>query len=339
MASIDNLYSAYKKAQTNNRWDIYRLEHEEGYVEDIIENLHNDLINDTFTPDQYRRFTVFNGIKMRNVDEPSYRDRILHRAIVDSVQKLFERTFIGTSYAVTRGKGQHRAVKKIQEYLRAIGNEQEVYVYQGDVRHYYESIVHGILFFEIKRIVRDKRLLNIWWKIISGYNNGMSENVGIPIGAVISQLSANIYLNKFDHYVKEKLFCKYYVRYMDDFVIIDCDKKKLHGIVELVTDFLNTELSLKLNSNSKLYNSKQGIDFCGYRIFADRTRPRKRNLRRAKNRLKAYVYKYQNELCSLEDVDSRLQSFFGMMQHANARRSYYSIAKIVKPIDYLAKRI
>ena len=341
IVNLNYLYESLTRAQTNNRWDIDLLEMKEGYIEDIIENLYSDLKNMTYQPDSYRKYTVFNGIKMRTIDEPSYRDRILHRAIVDKVYKLFENKFIGTSYAVTKRKGQHRAKNKVLEYIKTVHRlfGENIYVWQADVYHYYESINHEILFNEIKRTIRDKKLLIIWKKIIDGYHNEKNEYTGIPIGAVISQLSANIYLNVLDHYVKEVLHCKFYVRYMDDFVIINQDKEWLKDIQIKVSTFLKERLKLSLNNRSKLFHAKQGIDFCGYRIFCNRVLPRKKNVKAAKKRLIKFKKLYLSGKATVEELDSRLQSFYGMMKHATAKRSYYSVASILSDIDRVKDRI
>lgn len=341
IVDLDYLYESLNKAQTNNRWDIDLLEAKEGYVEDIIEGLYHDLKEMAYKPDSYRKYTVFNGVKMRTIDEPSYRDRILHRAIVDKVYKLFENKFIGTSYAVTRRKGQHRAKNKVLEYIKTVhrlfGNI--IYVWQADIYHYYESINHEILFNEIKRTIRDKKLLIIWKRIIDSYHSDRKDDIGIPIGAVISQLSANIYLNVLDHYVKETLRCKFYVRYMDDFVIISHDKEWLKDVQTKVTAFLKEKLELDLNSRSKFFQAKQGIDFCGYRIFYNKVLPRKKNVKSAKKRLIKFKKLYFLGKASIEELDSRLQSFYGMMKHATARRSYYSVASVLSDIDKIRDRI
>lgn len=340
IVSLENLYISFERAQTNNRWDIERLEALEGPVENVIDKLHRDLANGRWIPDRYRRFTVFNGVKMRNVDEPSYRDRILHRAIVDRVHGLFENKFIGTSYAVTREKGQHRAVKKVKHYVqRELRNVESVYVFQGDVHHYYESIRHDILLEQIRHTIRDKKLIAVWKSIIDGYHNDYSEEIGIPIGAVVSQLSANIYLNPFDHYVKEKLRCKYYARYMDDFVVIETDKRRLRNKVEHMEEYLKHVLKLELNERSKLYSVVQGIDFCGFRIFKNRVLPRKKNVRAAKARLKRYNEMYRRGEAEFDDVDARIQSYRGMMKYSDARRTYYSTVKIFRDLPEFRERI
>ena len=328
--SLERLYWAHKQVQKGKRRNdvaAYARDH----VEEIIDNLHNDLVNMTFQPDPYRRFLTRKEVKRRKIDEPSFRDRILHHSIVESVRPCFEPKFIFDSYAVTPGKGQHKAVFRVQEFIRrAYKQGDEVYVIQGDIHHYYESIHHDILFAEIQRTIRDKRLLTIWQRIIEGYHAEGTPGVGIPIGAVTSQLSANIYLNPLDHFVKECAGWRYYVRYMDDFILISNDKQKLWAMLDDIVWFIDTQLRLKLNPKTRLFKASQGVDFAGYRIFKNYLLPRKRNVLAARRRFKMLSHKYRRGLIDDEYVRQRVQSFKGYMSHCKGFMTTQSTLKYLK---------
>lgn len=221
ICSLENLYAAYNDAKRGKRFKSEILD--AGFhIEETIHNLRQELLNLTWQPQPYREFLLKSEVKRRIIHAPTFRDRIVHHAIVRIVKPMFEKKFIFDSYAVTVGKGQIKAVKRVQKFLRSGDN----YVLQCDISKYYPSINHEILFSQIQRTIRDKRLLEIWRRLIEGFENGL------PIGAYTSQLSANIYLNVLDHFVKECMQWKKYLRYMDDFILIGEDKKQLWNALD-----------------------------------------------------------------------------------------------------------
>ena len=168
---------------------------------------------------------------------------------------------------------------------------------------------------EIQRTIRDKKVFEIWRRIIESFS------AGLPIGAYTSQLSANIYLNVLDHFVKECLQWKYYLRYMDDFILIGNDKAQLWESLEDVRWLLDTKLKLKLNNRTKIFKACQGVDFAGYRTFSNKILPRKRNVKAARHRLKKFVGK---------ELASRVASFLGYMKHCDGYRTTFSTLQKIK---------
>ena len=179
-----------------------------------------------------------------------------------------------------------------------------------------------------KDIIRDKRLLEIWCRIIEGFHG--DTGVGLPIGAYTSQLSANIYLNVLDHFVKDCMGWRYYLRYMDDFLLIGNDKHELRHALADIKWLLDTELRLQLNDKTKIFSSKQGIDFAGYRIFNDYLLPRKRNVKAARIRFRTLSKDFQDGKISMRDASSRVQSFLGYMKHCNGTRTTTSTLEYLK---------
>ena len=298
------------------------------HIEEMIEKLHADLSDMTWEPDKYSEFITKKEVKRRVINAPSFRDRILHHAIIREVLELFVPKFIYHSYAVTPGKGQHKAVFAAQRFMRAASMKGQTYVLQCDIRHYYESIRHDVLLTQISRTIRDKRLLGIWCRIIEGFHGG--TGVGLPIGAYTSQLSANIYLNVLDHFVKDCMGWRYYLRYMDDFLLIGNDKHELRHALADIKWLLDTELRLQLNDKTKIFSSKQGVDFAGYRIFNDYLLPRKRNVKAARIRFRTLSKDFQDGKISMRDASSRVQSFLGYMKHCNGTRTTTSTLEYLK---------
>lgn len=169
---------------------------------------------------------------------------------------------------------------------------------------------------EISRTIKDKRLLEAWGLVIDRFNEDTGK--GIPIGALTSQLAANIYLNPFDHFVKECMRAHFYVRYMDDFVIISNDKKELRKNLDDIRWFLETQLKLELNPKTRIYQASQGVDFCGYRTWSTHILPRKRNIKAAKKRFQRLSRKFRRGEIRVEDARQSVASFLGYCKHCNA---------------------
>jgi hypothetical protein len=159
--------------------------------------------------------------------------------------------------------------------------------------------------------------------IIDSHDSGESGK-GIPIGALTSQLFANVYLSPLDHYLKEDHRIRYYARYMDDFVILQHDKAYLTALLSDVETFL-AEFKLTLNPKSGLFPGKHGIDFCGYRIWPTHIKPRKSTVKRAKRRLRKMARAYGTDPGILEHAKMSLNSFLGYIMHCNGWRTTQSL--------------
>ena len=170
-------------------------------VEAIIYQMIFELNTGTWQPQTYYEFECRTEVKRRIINAPTFRDRIFHHSLDRIVRPLFEKKYIYDSYACILGKGAHAAVQRVKKFLRIARHSGNVYILQCDIHHYYQSIDHEILKREISRTIKDKRLLEAWGLVIDRFNEDTGK--GIPIGALTSQLAANIYLNPFDHFVKE----------------------------------------------------------------------------------------------------------------------------------------
>jgi len=170
---------------------------------------------------------VVNDSKKRVIRAAPFKDRITHHALCNIIEPIFEKSFIYDSYACRENKGSHKAIKRLRSFIKSIKdtngckNYEKIYYLQCDIVKYFDSIDKDILLELIKKRIKDKEVLYLIKIILNSYEKGL------PIGNLTSQLFANIYLNEFDFYVKNVLKCKYYIRYMDDFILLDVDKQQL----------------------------------------------------------------------------------------------------------------
>ncbi|KUK51909.1 MAG: RNA-directed DNA polymerase (Reverse transcriptase), partial [Desulfotomaculum sp. 46_296] len=155
-------------------------------------------------------------------------------------------------------------------------------------------------------------------EIIDSGGDGSDCPRGLPIGNLTSQLWANVYLDQLDHFVKEVLREPYYVRYMDDFVILGGDKGHLWQVKREIEGFLAGKLDLRLNGKTGIWPISQGIDFLGYRIWPTHRLVRKSSIKRMKRKLKAFQRKYREGQIDLEKINATIQSWLGHVSHANS---------------------
>lgn len=254
--SIENFELAARRAvksKKSKKSVQYFLEHKD----ELIQKLRNSLIDGTFKTSQYKIFTIYEPKQREIYKLPLYPDHILHHALINILGPIWQKMFVRDSYACIPGRGLHAASKRIMDFVRR--NE---YVLQCDIRKFYPSINHEIMFNIIKRKVGDKKLLRVLHDII--WSCGADSN--LPIGNLTSQWMGNVYLNEIDHFIKENLHCRDYIRYCDDFCLFANDKKILHQYKEQIKNFLWEKLKL-CYSKSVVFPTWRGVAFIGYRHF------------------------------------------------------------------------
>lgn len=194
-------------------------------------------------------------------------------------------------------------------------------------KKYFYTINKNILFNIMQSYISDKKLLELTKLFIFDDENSK----GIPIGNYTSQFFANIYLDKLDHFIKEKLRVKYYVRYMDDFILLLKNKEEAKQMLEEIKSFLTDKLDLELNKKTRYYPNKQGIDFCGYKIYETHIKIRKRSIKKIKNKIKIWNKQYAMNKLDFHNFLLCFNSFKGHIKHANCYNLYN---KLVSTIDF-----
>jgi len=320
VVDFENLYFAYLAARKCKRFAKDVMEYSERLEENLI-NTQNHLIWKSWTPHRWKEFYVHDP-KTRLIQAPQFRDRVVHHALVRVVEPYFEKKFIYDSYACRVNKGTHAAMQRLKHFLQiATRQHSNPYILKCDIRKYFPSIDHYALKKTIRRTIKDENTL---WLLDNTIDQEPSGK-GLPIGSLTSQLMANVNLDVLDHYCKDEHGIKFYVRYMDDFIIIHHDKEYLKFLLDDLGWFLTTNLGLSLNSKTQIFPYNQGINFCGYRIWPTHVLPRKRTIRKAKNRFRKFSKLYCAGNMSLEDIKPSLMSFLGYAKHCNSYNTVSSI--------------
>jgi RNA-directed DNA polymerase len=226
----------------------------------------------SYRPGPYRTFQILEP-KPRLISAAPFRDRVVHHALCNILEPVFEKRFSADSFACRKNKGTHAAVDRFTHYAR-----RHAYVFKGDIQKYFPSIDHGILKDALARKIKDKWVLNLASQIIDHSNLQEPTHAlftgddlwtlterrrGLPLGNQTSQFFANVFLDPFDHFVKETLRAPGYVRYVDDFVLFHGDKKWLAEARERCREHL-AGLRLKLYSDKAVISRPaDGTRFLG----------------------------------------------------------------------------
>jgi len=282
--AFENLYQAYRAARKGKRSKASVATFEYNQEEELL-RLQEELVNETWRPGDYHSFYVHDP-KRRLISAAPFRDRVVHHALCNIIEPLWERRFVADSYANRIGKGTHRAILRSQQYAR-----RYAYVLQCDVQQFFPSIDHEILRAALARYITDPAILRLIDQILLSGDGVLSEQYeirwfpgddlfapirprGLPIGNLTSQFWANVYLNSFDQFIKRELRCPAYVRYVDDFLLFAEDKQTLWRWKEaLVARLAGLRLSLH---EPQVFPVHTGIPFLGFRIFPDHRRLKKR---------------------------------------------------------------
>lgn len=278
------------------------------YVTHIL----NVLRDGIYVPSRFREFTVTDP-KKRLVLALPYVDRIVHQWLIEEfIKPYYLPRFIKDSYACIPGRGSHAAVKCIQGYMRDMCQRQgKYYIVKMDISKYFYNIDRDVLFKILKRVITNPQLLDLLHTIIFSDE----ARVGIPIGNYTSQYFANIYLNELDQYCKHNLGVKYYVRYMDDFILLAPNKHKARRWYRAIQRYAEGYLHLKLNPKSCFYPSSHGLDFVGYKIMNNCLRLRQRSKRKLNN----IIWNYQHDYTTEADFVTSVAAWLGHAGHANAK--------------------
>jgi len=288
-------------------------------------NLENELFSlkeelESFSHDpQVMNKVSLPGNRKREIYIPSFRDRVVQQALNKILEPIFEKNFISDSYAFRAGRGTHSAVRRFDQFKRKVTDRKRPgsgYILKADIKDYYPSIGHGILLEMIERKIGDKKIFRLIRAILSNYP---IEGKGIPVGSPISQLFANIYLSKLDYFVKQELREKHYLRYCDDFFILNKSISRLEEIRAKIKSFL-WATGLELHPRKTIIlNTDEGVDILGYKAFYFYRVPRKRNVRLFRRRLEKLKEEYKQGEINSSDLTNRIR---GWIEYAKFSDSY-----------------
>ena len=327
ITEFENLYQSFKKAARGKRKksDVAAFEYN---LEANLLALQEELKSESYHPGAYFNFRIQDP-KPRLISAAPFRDRVVHHALCNVIEPIWESRFIHDTYACRVGKGTHAALHQTTEFSR-----RYPYVLQCDLEHFFPSMDHEILHRELTRLVADKKAAGLCKKILDSgasihksdyemrYFSGdtllaANRPRGLPIGNLTSQFWGNVYLNPLDQFIKRELKCKGYIRYVDDFLLFDKDKKRLHEWREVIMQFL---AGLRLTLHEKravVFPVETGIPFLGWRTYPTHRKLRRHNGVRFQRRFAAQRKAFLHGELSFEKLDASVQAWIAHLAHGN----------------------
>lgn len=301
--------------------------------EETAKKAYNWVIN--YEPIQHKPKEIYDGIsrKKRIIIVPTFEELTIQHAVVAAMKPVFYQGMYEHTYAAIPGRGVHKAKKFIEKWIRNDPNNTK-YVLKMDIHHFFDSIQHGLLKYKLYKKIHDCKLLDLLYKIID------TTEKGLPLGFYTSQWLANWLLQDLDHYIKEVLGAKYYIRYQDDMVIFGSNKTILHLMRFKIKMFLKQELELDLKKNWQVFlfsfkgekdkDCGRDLDFIGFRFFHNRVILRKKIMLKAIRKVN-HIKKRKR----LTVHDSRqILSYLGWI---NATDTYQMYLDRVKPFIKIKK--
>jgi retron-type reverse transcriptase len=318
LCSYDNLELAFRKARRHKTLKPYVIEFEKNLKDNLL-MLRTELLLHSYRPKPLETFIVRDP-KTRKISKSDFRDRVVHHALCNIIEPIFEKIFIYDSYANRIGKGTLKALQRFDYFKRKVSrnNTRECYVLKADIKQYFESVNHEVLLGIIRKKIKDDKVILLIKIILQNYKND-DKDKGMPLGNLTSQFFANVYLNELDYFIKNKLFIKSYIRYVDDFVIISENKKELQSYKKSINEFLET-LGLELHPDkSKIIGLEKGVGFLGFRIFYYFKLLKNSNLQQFKRKLELFKKQFNG---NLKDYDSIYASMEGWLAYTKTANTY-----------------
>ncbi len=335
--TFENLLNAHLKARRGrrNKKDVITFELN---LSAELWSLVNRLSNRTYEVSGYHKFNIYEP-KEREIQALEYKDRVVQHALCDLyLYPLLTAHFIYDNCACQKGKGTDFALDRLSLFFRKFYrlNGKNGYILKVDVKKYFPSIDHDVLKEKLSRIIKEPDILILVNKIIDSYN--FDSGKGIPMGNQTSQLFALYYLDSIDRFIKEKLRIKYYVRYMDDMILIHEDKEYLRQCLEMITVMACDDLRLQFNEKTQLFPIKNGVDFLGFHFYMTDTGKVIRKLRqsskkRFKKRMKSLANQYAHNEIDLDDIKRTLPGYNGHLKRGNTYLLRRAVFK-----DFVLKR-
>ncbi|HPM27898.1 MAG TPA: reverse transcriptase/maturase family protein [bacterium] len=291
--TFENLYKAYRQCRKRKAKTYYHLLFAENLEENLFA-LEKELINRSYRPGRSIAFVVQKP-KIREIFAADFRDRVVHHLLYNYLAPIFERCFIYDSYACRKNKGTHRAVQKLTHFVHELERERGFsplpLCLKMDIKSFFTSIDQIILYGLICKKVKNEEILWLAQTIIF-HDSARSvkpviqsrpelfarlpvdkslflveKGKGLPIGNLTSQFFANVYLNELDCFVKHTLKVKYYIRYVDDFLILGNNEHELNQYRRRICVFVTSRLRLSMHPEKQTITPlKNGIDFLGYYV-------------------------------------------------------------------------
>lgn len=295
---------------------------------DKLIQLQDDLRQTTYRPGAYHHFFIHEP-KRRKISAAPFRDRVVHHALCNLIEPVFDARFIPHSYANRVDKGTHAAVDHLQACARRYR-----YVLRMDIVKHFPSLDHTVLHEEIARVVRDDGLLWLVGQILTSGRDVLKDEYkmvyfpdddlfainrprGLPMGNLTSQFWSNVYMNPFDWFIQRELGCSAYLRYVDDFALFSDDKRQLWAWRERIIRRLARLRLTAHEREAQITQTKDGIPWLGFVVYPTHRKLKKRNAVNFTRRLERNIDAYENGAITFAELDASVQGWINHVRYAD----------------------
>ena len=314
---LNNLLDAFHKAQRGKMERKVVREFRANLPAELL-SIQRALLSRTFVFGNYQEFMISDP-KRRLIQAAPFRQRVVHHAIINIIGPILERRFIFDSYSCRKGKGQHAALNRATSFCR-----KHPYYLKMDIRKFYDSIDHNVLKRMLIREVKDCHLLDMLGNLIDSYCVGPGR--GLPIGNLTSQYFGNLYLDRFDHWLKEDRKVRCYIRYMDDMLCFGT-KSELVKLRNDSVEWLRDELKLIINHDGEINKVTKGVPFLGHVVFPSRIRLDERSEHRLRRKFRNIERIASEEDISEAELQVRGCSIFAAALYADSAQLRANLIK------------
>lgn len=325
----DNLVRAYQRCRRRKRNSAAATAFDFAWETELL-TLADALASGRYVPGPYRHFWIHDP-KPRKISAAPFRDRVVHHALVQVIEPVFERGFITDSYACRRGRGTHRAIARARHYLH-----RHRYFLKTDIVRFFPNVDHAVMRVALARRIADPRVLALIDTILASGAGVLAEQAtptyfpgddlfaisrptGLPIGNLTSQFFANVLLDRVDHAIKERLCVPGYVRYADDLLLFGDDKRQLWQWRDRVAAEL-AALRLRLHPDkTRVGRSRDEVVFLGWRLSGDSQRLCQTAIRRFSRRIRHLRWARRTGRITPADVTRSVQAWLAHARHGHTQ--------------------
>ena len=361
LVKIQNMYDKRIRINTKNKYKLEKFEN--NYVSNMI-CIKETLKKRKYIPGKYNLFLV-KSPKLRLIMSQNIIDKVINHVVTEYILiKVFDKSLIEENIATRKNKGTHYGIKLLKKYINEIKGET-FYILKFDISKYFFNIDHHILKEIISKKTKDKEAIKILYDIIDStdkeYVNKEIKKIktkeiqkilksnhhdkigkikeieklpyykkgkGVPIGNMSSQFLAILYLNELDHYIKEELRIKYYIRYMDDGIILHKDKRYLEFCLEEIKRILK-KYNLELNEKTQIIKATENFQFLGYNFIIKNNKLILKVTNKTKKRFKIKMKKLKKLLdckkIKVSDYNQIKASYVGHLSHGDTKKLMYMV--------------
>lgn len=323
----DNLWQAFYSAASGKRRTNAAATFD-FQIADRLLALQTELRAGNYRSGPYCHFFIHEP-KRRKISAAPFRDRVVHHALCQRIEPIFEALFSANSYANRVGKGTHRAVDCLQQWAKRYR-----YALRGDVVQHFASLDHAILRAKLARRIADSDVRQLIGNVLDGGAGALADEYrmvyfpgddllaacrprGLPIGNLTSQFWSNVYLNDFDWFVQRELGCGAYLRYVDDFALFGDSKAVLWDWKEAIVNRLARERLTVHGPQMQVLPTACGIPWLGFVVYATHRRLKRRNAINFTRRLEGNLDAYRTGQMSFAELDASVQGWINHVRYAD----------------------